>query len=129
MSKYKPATINDNDVIHRRYEDLKRQIFEANIPSGSQAQATSSRVSGDTQDLTEIENRLSAVEIKAQDALEDAASAEAMAEAAQLPIDSTVFMTKKTKPSLVGTWAYLGAVNEETTDGEIITLHLYNRTA
>lgn len=129
MSKYKPATINDNDVIHRRYEDLRRQVFEANMPSGSQAQATSSRVSGETQDLTEIYNRLSAVEIKAQDALDDAAAAEAIAVAARLPVDSVVWMAKKTTPSLFGAWTYLGASNQETTDGDIITLHLYSRTA
>lgn len=129
MSKYAAGTLNDNNVIAREIADLKRQIREANIPSKTQTYNTSSKVSGDTQDLSGIYTRLDRLESRATKLEADVQTAQDAAEKARLPIGAILHMSSKKEPALHGTWTYLGALTQELSDTEIVTLHLYTRTA
>lgn len=128
MSKYRAGTLNDIDVLSRDIKAMRRNIHEANLPSKTQTYNTSGKISEDMQDLSGIYARLSALETRATTLETNVKKAQDTAEKARLPIGSTMYMSSKKPPTLFGTWTYLGAINQELTTSEIITLHLYTRT-
>lgn len=129
MAKYRAGTLRDVDVLARNMQDIRRNIHEANLPSKTQTYGTSGKVGGETQDLSAIYQRLQQVENKLQALTNDVAEAKTKAEQARLSIGSVVYMNVKKEPAQYGTWTYLGATNIELTNEEVLTLHMYARTA
>lgn len=123
MSKYRPATINPEDVIQRNYSNLKDAVYAANVPSGTQVFATSSKVGADTQDLSSLTNRVADVEVAVDKADKSAKAAQKAADGATMPVGACILLNAKDTPSLTGMWVYFGDV--ETKGGD--TLYVYQR--
>lgn len=129
MSVYVPGTLDDMSVIKREIAELKRQIRESNVPSKTQTYATTDKISGDTQDLSEIYQRLGIVETKTTTLTKEIEKVQQIAEKARMPIGSFVYMASKSPPSLYGTWTYDGEQDIITKDQKTITMYLYKRTS
>ena len=65
MSKYKPSTLDDFDVLNRYREQQRRQLVEQSTPTGSNVYATTEKVQD--LDLSGLRDQVDALERDKQD--------------------------------------------------------------
>lgn len=158
MSKYKPSTLDDFEVLNRRREAQRRQLVEQSTPTGSNVYATTEKVQD--LDLTGLRDQVDALERDKQDKLtagdnvqisaanvisatdttyDDATTSvhglmstsdkQKLDQLAVLPVGAMVIMRSQVAPALHGTWTLVTGFHLPMTNVSSTTFYLYERTA